>query len=387
MNILYPFAQDENGNLINIKDISPENRYEHVYTCPGCKQEMRPRLGLKNAHCFYHFNSDACGIESYIHQVGKILLIKRFYDPSYSFIIKYEQDVQCYTYSHCTYKNTETYLPCVHDIPKSIMSVDLKKYYDTAEIEKEHKDNQGKTYRADVMLTNKEAQNRPPFFIEICFKHPCTEDKISSGIKIMEIKIESVQELNNLLSCEEFDSTTSINTIKFYNLKQNLIPRETILNRLIEYKNLIPCTKEYQIENSSFIREIFFLSGGSFRKKILFDEPHFEYSWFEIEYNEKIAPSGFIAKDLVAAYVPLFRTCHQCLECKTDFWSDVVFCKFNGTTRKGTFNQNKAKHCQYYRSNYDNYMFYYPEIFFRIWINPKHIDKTNAFLENTPNAR
>ena len=83
--VQYPYAYDENDRLVFIGDVDKEHRYDHSYSCPECGQEMRPRLGNKQAHCFYHFHCEACEYESYVHRVGKELLYKRFYDPERPF--------------------------------------------------------------------------------------------------------------------------------------------------------------------------------------------------------------------------------------------------------------------------------------------------------------
>lgn len=50
--IQYPFAFDENNNLVFIEDIDPEHRHNHTYHCPNCGHEMTPRLGPHNAKHF-----------------------------------------------------------------------------------------------------------------------------------------------------------------------------------------------------------------------------------------------------------------------------------------------------------------------------------------------
>ena len=52
--IQYPYAFDEDNNLVFIGDVVKEHRYDHVYHCPNCGGEMLPRLGEHNEHCFAH---------------------------------------------------------------------------------------------------------------------------------------------------------------------------------------------------------------------------------------------------------------------------------------------------------------------------------------------
>ena len=108
--VQYPFAYDENGDLVDVETIEINRRYEHRYSCPECGQEMRPRLRGERARCFYHFKSGPCSLESYIHRVGKVLLRERFYsdDP---FIIDFEQNQVCASRGICK-DIQETYCPC-----------------------------------------------------------------------------------------------------------------------------------------------------------------------------------------------------------------------------------------------------------------------------------
>ena len=93
--IQYPYAVDEQNNLIYIEDIHRENRHDHSYRCPNCGHSMLPRLGDHNAHCFAHSENQKCGVESYIHVVAKRILTNRFNDRSRPFIVKFRTQCIC----------------------------------------------------------------------------------------------------------------------------------------------------------------------------------------------------------------------------------------------------------------------------------------------------
>ena len=115
-------SKDENGNFVCINDFTKENIIGHVYKCPACGCEMRPRLGLKNKHHFYH-KGESC--EGYLHEVAK-LLIKDIFDRSERFYIALEK--------YCDRKNDCPFvekLNCSH----VLTHFNLKDYYDTCSIE------------------------------------------------------------------------------------------------------------------------------------------------------------------------------------------------------------------------------------------------------------
>lgn len=247
MDVQYPFAHDEQGRLVDISSIDIEHRYDHSYYCPECGQEMRPRLGKKQAHCFYHFHCEACESESYVHRVGKELLYERFNDPERPFLIEFYQDVRCDQWDACPSRDKQSKPVC--DTLKRPKRLDLKEWYDAAEIEKELVVENAGAFRADVMLYSKANPQRAPFFLEICYKHPCSEEKIASGIKILELKVNDVRDLPRILTIDCFKATEPLNEeafpAVFYNLKGTTWPRQKLLTELACEERYIPCTKEY----------------------------------------------------------------------------------------------------------------------------------------------
>ena len=345
MDVQYPFARDEEGRLIDILTIDIEHRYDHSYSCPECGQEMRPRLGKKQAHCFYHFRCEACESESYVHRVGKELLYNRFYDPERPFLIEFNQDVRCEQWSICQARENQSTVCDTLLRPKRI---DLKDWYDTAEIEKEFGVEGFGTFRADVMLYSKANSKRAPFFLEVCYKHPCSEEKKASGIKILELKVNDVRELSRILTVDCFKATDSLSVKSFpavfYNLKETTISRQEVLTELANRDWQIPCTKEYQLHHSTLMRVTFFPSKKTFSRVILPDEPHDVRAWFDITYDFSVLSKRFDARELVAKHESEFRKCEMCERCFSNDL-DNTWCQLNGSKRKGTFNPDKAKLC------------------------------------------
>ena len=382
MDVQYPFARDEEGRLIDILTIDIEHRYDHTYSCPECGQEMRPRLGKKQAHCFYHFHGEACESESYVHRVGKELLYKRFYDPKRPFLIEFNQGVRCDQWNTCQYRDNNS---TVCDTLRRPKVLDLKDWYDTAEIEKELVVKGVGSFRADVMLYSKANSKRTPFFLEVCYKHPGSEEKKASGIKILELKVNDVRELSTILTADCFKAAEPLSAksfpVVFYNLKEATVARQEILTELVRDVSYIPCTKEYQLHHSTLLRETFFPSGKSFRRIILPDEPHDFRAWFEVTYDFSRLPKRFDARELIAKHESDFRDCEMCSSCFSNDL-DNTWCLVNGSKRKGTFNPDKAKTCPKFcpRGESREPFYFDPPVDYnaltqgedyQVWVNPR----------------
>ena len=237
--VQFPFAYDENNNLVLVEDIDIGHRHEHSYHCPSCGHSMRPRLGEHNAKHFYHSDNQKCGVESYIHKVGKELLLERFLSEE-TFIIRFKQKALCELYQTCVirkraqqnhpfYKNRTC--KCEAIIEKEI---DLKEWYDTAEIEKEYYLYDGSVFRPDVLLSSVSCPNRPPFFFEVCYKHPCSDEKRESGIRILEVRIDSMSDLAKIKDIKVFSHNRQIS---LFNVRKETICTKKII---MEHSD-VPC--------------------------------------------------------------------------------------------------------------------------------------------------
>lgn len=182
--ITYPNAVDENGDVHNIGSITKENRAEHKYYCLGCDKEMVPVLfkdGQKEDH-FRHKVNDMCNPETYLHNLAKKYLAKKF-EESKVFEVSYYVQNECPLTESCKIYEKHHNVEC-SGIRKH--TVDLKKLYDTCQIEGVYDG-----YRADVLLTSSTDSGIKPVFIEVSVSHDCTPEKIASGNQIIEIKVRS----------------------------------------------------------------------------------------------------------------------------------------------------------------------------------------------------
>ncbi len=181
------YALDSQNKLIHIRDVG-ENK--DIYFCPNCKGEMIPKRGtIRDWHFAHKLTTENCSYETYLHSLAKLRICEWFNktnnvtlyldskhvcpESDDCFWVKHVKGLQCYT---------------ITSKPRN-----LKKYYTVCEIEKQYG-----SYRADLFLSRKGEQDEP-IFIEICVTHPCSEDKINSGIRIIEFKVRSEEDIDYII--------------------------------------------------------------------------------------------------------------------------------------------------------------------------------------------
>lgn len=186
--IKYQYAYDENQHLISINDITKENRNEHQYVCIGCGNPLLPRaIGSKSRRPhFYHKELVDCSGETYLHKLTKKIFREKFLNAEH-FEVTYRVKKECDAFN-CKFRNKR----CVDEY--STTTIDLKEYYDTCEEEVTIK-----SFVADLLLTNSKNPQIPPILIEVCVSHACEPEKRNSGLKIIEMKIRSEDDIKDLL--------------------------------------------------------------------------------------------------------------------------------------------------------------------------------------------
>lgn len=197
--IKYQYALDEENHIIDISMINKEDRIHSNYHCLSCGRELIAKLGEKNQKHFAHkFNTEGfpCNNETYLHQLAKIKIKEKF-DKSESFFIKLREKVICSSVENCEFA-TNKHL-CIKEREKL---VNLKKYYNLCSIEKSIKD-----FRADLLLENTTTRIKP-ILIEIFVTHPCSQDKINSKLPIIEIPIQSEEDIKIVEKQIEFCGQT-----------------------------------------------------------------------------------------------------------------------------------------------------------------------------------
>lgn len=185
--IKYHYALDECGNLTDINTLSEEDRHAHSYKCLGCEAELLPRMGQVRTWHFAHRGDEACRSETYLHKLAKRLFKEKF-DSSDSFQIEYYKTIRCSDICSCKFAKGKE---CTQRKPEVI---NLKEYYDTCTEEQSIKE-----FAADLLITDSRKPERAPLLIEIQVSHKSTEEKINSGLKIIELKIKTEEDILALL--------------------------------------------------------------------------------------------------------------------------------------------------------------------------------------------
>ena len=169
------FAKSEDGKIVHAQ--RGINRSRPFY-CPACMQEMYAATegSVQRPH-FRHKNGYCSNSESYLHIVAKELF-KMVFSSNTSFYLEIPYIATCIRTGKC--------------VRKSIETIDLKYYFSKIDIESS--DGQ---WRPDCMLSNESGEK---LFVEICHTHRVTDEKIATGIPIVEIIVESEEDLERLAS-------------------------------------------------------------------------------------------------------------------------------------------------------------------------------------------
>lgn len=178
----YNYANNSSGELI---DVSTAQRNEK-YICPICGGLMTPHMGNERRWHFVHNNAGNCSYESYLHKLAKIKISEAFISSNH-FLLSYKAKAICS--SECPFIG---FPKCEGE---KHVEFDLRRYYDTCEIEAPYHQ-----YKADLLLTSSTNPKTPPVLIEIMVTHKCTEDKIKDGVRIIEIPIQSEEQIDNIVN-------------------------------------------------------------------------------------------------------------------------------------------------------------------------------------------
>lgn len=298
-NIKYHFALEGN-EVIPIEKVDKNERHAHTYKCMGCGAEMIAKIGEKKAPHFAHkVNVENCSSETYLHKLAKRLIREKFEKPD-PFNIMYHRIGSCSNINECPFGNKTE---CEVIQPNTI---NLKQYYDTCKEEV-----QINGFVADLLLTNSTKPEREPVLIEVCVTHECTKEKLDSGLRIIEIKVESEDDIRALLKkkvlCESLsvfknpeleDWIDEKGDAKFYNFDRKTQG---------EGERKIP-------------RAIIFESGKVFvdryschtTKKIIRQNSVLEVSFVPKSGEEFYYPFGYIGNIIASQNNPDYKTCTLC---------------------------------------------------------------------------
>lgn len=222
------WALNEQNELVHAKDV--DKSLKQTFHCPYCKDEMICKQGKVKRPHFAHKTTE-CSYDQYLHSLAKRRICEWF-NKSNEVIIKINTVIKCSRYDNCMWKKTKAatrgYIDFeegdyIKDVCKKKESKErnLKQWFQFCEEERDFVLPDGTRYRPDILCHNAKDENIP-LFIEVCVTHPCEPGKIESGIRIIEVKIESEKDIENFISnpIEESD------VVKFYGFMQKEITDE-----------------------------------------------------------------------------------------------------------------------------------------------------------------
>lgn len=341
--IKYSYAYDGDV-VVHIDDVS-----EHgTFYCISCGKEMVAKLGDKKSHHFAHkVNDVSCNSETYLHKLAKLLLKKKFQEGGFE--IEISQYSLCKESENCLFENN-----CKVLVDKKY---DLRRYYDTCE-EEQYVDG----FCADLLITG---EGQPPILVEIYVSHECSNQKINSGHRIIEIPIESEADIEyfykNVIAEKE--------RVRFYGFKRELAKREFIackkVSRFILYKSgaafvkTISCERQHDRDDCFSLLELNmdydhsnFVSNTDTDDAYYFedyDAEHDDYLYRTLEMGETPLNIGLV---YAVNKGFSFKNCHLCKYARDDSFGGGIFCcmsKKYGTPCNP--NQKNASSCSYYTLN------------------------------------
>lgn len=344
--VKYHYALDEQNRLVCIDEVTEEEKRLHFYHCMSCGAGMIPRIGeVRSWHFAHRGDEDHCGTETYLHKLAK-RLVKGKFERKGPFEVGYYREVNCTDLSNCPFAKPEECHTC------KLETFDLKQFYDTC-VEEQSVDG----YFADLLLTSSENPDREPVLIEIQVSHKSTAQKIDSGLRIIEIRIKTEEDIKSLLSAPivenpdaHFGYVRDVDTIgfaKFHNFKKKASMPEPLEKRSIQRFYLFRSGKAFVTNMDGFksCREVY---------KKDSDKAIFEAS-IDCFYLDSPSPYEFGYMAAIQNGIQV-RTCQFCKYHRSGYEVGLglnpIFCclyKKYGTPENPE--PQYARQCQYYRDN------------------------------------
>lgn len=207
------YAIDQTGQLVSVDNVPVGNKCGCF--CPACKEPLIAKnQGTKRKHHFAHQSGTECdyAVESMLHILAKDKIREAFLSKS-EFWIEFEYKSYCANdkeckfirYSKCCERNTQRF--------------DIKQYYDSCEQEVPY-DNINR--RSDLKIFSSTHPKRDPIYLEFCVTHASDREKLHSGNKIIEIRIESVDDVLQLVENGIIESKINDEEYEFLDENEDL---------------------------------------------------------------------------------------------------------------------------------------------------------------------
>lgn len=183
----YKFAKQSDGRIISANDIA-NKPVTDTYTCLGCGNLLTAKVNgeHKQPH-FAHKVKIECNGETYLHNLGKTVFFetyKRCLENNDPFYITLEAEKKCKKFRPVILTNC--------DLGSVEKTYDLTDYYHDITIET--RDNQ---FTPDLLISRKGFPD-DKIYIEIAVTHFLSQEKSSSGNRIIEIPLEDESDIEKI---------------------------------------------------------------------------------------------------------------------------------------------------------------------------------------------
>lgn len=208
--IRYRYALNSLGIVVTAESLA-ETEITDTYTCLSCEQ---PLIACVNGEIrqpyFRHKARVECNRETYLHRLAKEVFYKTYKECIFygiPFMIEFHEQETCSMYSSLIHKSC--------NIGEKVYPYDLTDYY--TEIKIENRDGQ---FIPDISLHSK-TRLGDIVYIEIAVSHFLSEKKSLSSNRIIEIKIEKDEDIEEIRSAKISDKNASF---KGFSPKVSTVP-------------------------------------------------------------------------------------------------------------------------------------------------------------------
>lgn len=304
---LQHLALDQDNNIVDIKNTEDNKKYY----CPYCHKEMITKRGAIREWHFAH-KAEACSYDNYLHSIAEIMIMDWF-NSNDQIMLYMSTKEKCNKFKECVFYNDEN-CSGTKEVPYN-----LKNYYAKCTREYGH---QG--FIADLFCEHNSNPDAP-IFIEIDVTHKCSQDKINSGIRIIEIPIQSEEDILNITRSVRLIEGK---TVRLYNFKRKESQSENYKQPFQKFI-LFPSTKSY-VDRESYSCKNYKKRKGVYEISMPYDDciPYFLFNGGlsmigkAMAYNDKVLDKDcqicrWKAQDMSGIYFcKLYKKCGNPKYCK-----------------------------------------------------------------------
>lgn len=326
----YTYALDGTKTfLVHIDDA----RQGEEYFCPNSKCDERLIIkdgGYKRKH-FSHTSGKKCSYDNYLHSLAERKFVEWFNFHNEIFLQLHVRDY-CQSYHNCIWRNNpfQDYTCRTHN--QKVYS--LTHFYDNIEIEKHH---QGFIW--DLWITNSKNPNISPIAIEIYVTHKCEEKKLKSGVRIIEIKIESEEQLEEYVNSNKLKQGKNI---VFHNFQPKSQYAETKGKQLYKF---------WLFENLKVYNDNYATTCKSYQQRK--NSSIFELTYQDLDYKYEVGLNPYSFGCAISyKKFPNFRSCFLCNQYKyNDYYARYICISYKQLTFDDKYNPSNAMTCKRFSLN------------------------------------